>query len=295
MDQFSEDYTEILKYRKLDNLNPNRIQFARDVENEESESQEVSLVVLPFAPKNAWICKNKNNAQGELFPHRLAEIREKEPRRVWVYVPTAYNDNGHAYNLAILLDGFEFVEKLNAKNVLDNIISKGKLTRTICVFVDNKDRRYEELTCNDVFSDRIVEELMPWVRKNYNVSEDPDKVLIGGFSLSGLAAAYISMKHADVFGNVLCLSGSFWWDDEKVIKSYEQEPLLPLKFYLSVGLLEDEPYDTEPIMMKCVDKFCKTIQQKGNIVCYEKFHSGHDYLSWGESFGAGLISLFGNE
>lgn len=293
MEHFSEEYQEISKYRKLDGLNPNKIIFHKDEEDSESESCENSLGIMPLAPEYRWTIDDKLNKGGEVVLYRLPELKEKEPRRVWIYVPWSYDAVGQPCNLAVLMDGFDFIEKLNVKNVLDNLQSQNLITPTICVFIDNKDNRYEELTCNDEYSESIITTLVPWVRNHYNVAMEPKRNMIGGFSLGGLAAAYISMKHPEVFGNVLCLSGSFWWKNEKIIKMYHQKTALPLKFYLSVGLLEDEPYDTEPIMMKSVDAFFETIYTKGNPVVYERFHSGHDYLSWGESFGKGLIGLFG--
>ncbi len=63
---------------------------------------------------------------------------------------------------------------------------------------------------------------------------------------------------------------------------------LPIKFYLSIGILEtkDKIIDTN-INLK------DTLTSKGYDVEFQWFKSGHDYLSWGENLANGLISLIG--
>lgn len=55
----------------------------------------------------------------------------------------------------------------------------------------------------------------------------------------------------------------------------------------------DNPYDTEPIMMELINNMRDTSLSKSYRVKYENFYSGHDYLSWGETLGTGLIALLG--
>ena len=60
-------------------------------------------------------------------------------------------------------------------------------------------------------------------------------------------------------------------------------------------MLEDAPYDTEPIMMDVINNIRDVLIKKGYEVSYENFPSGHDYLSWGETLGTGLIELIGDK
>jgi len=291
-DEDTDDYEIIYKNRVLDKLNPRRLLFKKDEEDPAGEPFELSLIELPNAPTLKWIGnKYGNKEQGELIFYRFLSKSNAKSRRVWVYIPYEYIVNKCTCNLVVLMDGLDFLERLNGRDVLDNLISEKKIAPTICVFVDNKEDRYEELTCNGKFADYLVFELVPWIRNRYTIYKEPSKTVIGGFSLGGLEASYIALNHSDVFGKVVSLSGSYWWKDEALIEKYKGQNTLSIKFYLSIGLLEDEPYDTEPIMMKCVDRFYNVLIEKGYAPCYEKSHSGHDYLSWGESLGSGLAYL----
>ncbi len=66
-----------------------------------------------------------------------------------------------------------------------------------------------------------------------------------------------------------------------------------MRFFLNVGLLEDRPYDDEPVMMDCINKMRDVLIDKGYEMEYQQFQSGHDFLSWGETLADGLISLIG--
>jgi len=86
--------------------------------------------------------------------------------------------------------------------------------------------------------------VLPWVRQNYNITFEPSRTIVGGASFGGLAAAFVAMKHPEIFGNVLAQSGSFWWkpetDDEYewLTRQFVASPKLPIRFYLQIGLLE---------------------------------------------------------
>lgn len=115
-----------------------------------------------------------------------------------------------------------------------------------------------------------------------------------GVRLGGLAATYIGYKNPNIFGNVLSQSGSYWYDDQWLTKKFEESEGLSIKFYLNAGILEDAPYDTEPIMMKVINNMRDVLIEKGYEISYENFPSGHDYLSCGETLGTGLIELIGD-
>jgi enterochelin esterase family protein len=151
--------------------------------------------------------------------------------------------------------------------------------------------------------------MVPWLRKKYNLSEDSQKSIICGLSIGGLTATYMGLKHSDVFGNVLCMSGSFWYtpikSDEKeqsqvtpekqgveldcwMSSLIKQSPKLPLKFYMNVGVLENKK-----TMINNSVNVMNTLKSLDYHVDFEFFKSGHDYLSWGQTLANGLISLIG--
>lgn len=106
-------------------------------------------------------------------------------------------------------------------------------------------------------------------------------------------ASYIAFKNSNIFGNVLSQSGSYWYEEQLLTQKYKESEKLPINFYLNAGVLEDSPYDTEPIMMEVINNMRDVLLSKGYNVQYENFYSGHDYLSWRETLATGLIALTG--
>ncbi len=236
----------------------------------------------------------EHNNNGNLDLHRFKSNILNNSRRVWVYKPYKYEENNDKNNLIILTDGFMHINILNSINVLDNLMYKESIPKSVCVFVDSNNR-VGELAFNKNYGEFITHEILPWVHKNYNVTTESEKTTIGGVSLGALAASYIALTFPNVFGNVLAQSGSFFWDDEWLIDKYKNSNKMETRFYLNVGFLEDRPYDDEPIMKDSIDRMRDILIAKGYDVSYEQSPSGHDFLSWGEKLATGLIALIGKK
>lgn len=70
------------------------------------------------------------------------------------------------------------------------------------IFIETSKDRNNELICNKTFSDFVADEVMPWALEHYNITEEPSKNVIAGFSLGGLTASFLGLTHSDIFGNV---------------------------------------------------------------------------------------------
>lgn len=291
--EFDKDYKKIKKNSIIDKLNPNKVVYIKDEEDAEGEEDIWSLVELENVKPEIWTKDRNNEKKGKINFHRFNSSSLKNPRRVWIYTPYEYTQNNEPYNLLVLTDGFEYINWLSAQTVLDNLIESKKIPPTVGVFIASNSDRYEELTCNENFSNFISQELMDFIYENYNVSKEPQKNIIGGVSLGGLMASFIAFKNPNIFGNVLSQSGSYWYEEQWLTKEFENVDKLPINFYLNAGVLEDHPYDDEPIMMEVINNMRDVLLSKGYNVKYENFYSGHDYLGWGETLATGLIALIG--
>lgn len=289
--EFHNDYKKIKKNSIIDSLNPKRVINMNDEENPESVETVYSLVELPKVKPEIWTIPNKQVKKGNVKLSRFESKILGNTRRMWVYTPSEYDEKTSPYNVLVLTDGFDYLSYLSANVVLDNLIHEKRIPPTVCILVDSTKNRYEELTCNESFMKFITEEVMPWSYENYNITKEPERTIIGGLSLGGLTASYIALKKWDIFGKVLSQSGSYWYESQWLTKKFEEENKLPIKFYLNAGLLEDAPYDDEPVMMEVINNMKDVLLSKGYDVKYENFQSGHDYLCWGETLATGLISL----
>jgi enterochelin esterase-like enzyme len=57
----------------------------------------------------------------------------------------------------------------------------------------------------------LLEELMPFIQREYRTEGGPERTGIGGSSLGGLVSLYLGLLRNDVFGKIAALSPSVWW------------------------------------------------------------------------------------
>jgi enterochelin esterase family protein len=155
------------------------------------------------------------------------------------------------------------------------------------------------MSCHPPFAEFLARELVPWVRRGYRVSADPARTVIAGSSLGGLAAACAAVKHPEIFGNVLSISGSFYWkppgetEPERLAREIATGPKLKLRFYLEAGLMEGRPRPESPSLLEANRHLRNVLQAKGYEVGYQEFNGGHSILNWRGSFPNGLLALLG--
>jgi enterochelin esterase family protein len=147
----------------------------------------------------------------------------------WVYVPQQY-DAAKPAALMIFQDGQAFKEResgVRAPNVLDNLIYRREIPVMLSVFINpgrtpeqpeptpqewgdrttNRPTEYNSL--DDRYARVIVDELMPALAKDYNISTDPEQRGIGGASSGAIAAFTVAWQRPDHFRKVLSIVGSF--------------------------------------------------------------------------------------
>jgi enterochelin esterase family protein len=147
----------------------------------------------------------------------------------WVYVPAQYDASIPA-SLMILNDGQAYMAPngdVRAQNVFDNLIYRREIPVMIGVFINpghtpeqpeptpaewgdkNTNRPTEYNSLDDRYAKVIVDELMPMLFKDYNISKDPERHGIGGASSGAIAAFTVAWQRPEKFHKVLSIVGSF--------------------------------------------------------------------------------------
>ena len=99
-----------------------------------------------------------------------------------------------------------------------------------------------------------------------------------------------------MFGNVVSLSGSFWWkpqnggEAEWLTRQVADAPKLPLRFYLEVGLMEGYAMQIEANR-----RMRDVLAGKGYEIGYGEYDGGHSFLNWSGGTGNGLLFLMGSK
>jgi enterochelin esterase-like enzyme len=290
---------------QVDPLNPHRWGCAPDATRYDCQS----MAELKGAVPQPWIVKKSSVAAGIIENQKIHSEILKNEHDLSIYLPAGYKANATPYDLVVIFDESAYLTKVPTPVILDNLIAVSKIPPTVAVLIANpsQETRNEELTPNPKFADFLAKELVPWIHAHYNVTDDPAKTVVAGSSLGGLAAAYAGYKHSEVFTNVLCQSGSFWWAPDHsgaiadglttetgwMAKQFIASPKLPLRFYLDAGTFEFDSNGTGGGILETSRDMRDVLFAKGYEVHYQQFVGGHDYLSWRGTFADGLTDLIG--
>jgi enterochelin esterase-like enzyme len=272
----------------------------------------LSAVEMPGAPTQPWVAQRKGVPMGRVEKYQFKSALLKNEREVAVYTPPGYSIDAKPYGLIVLFDEKPYTDDkiIPTPTILDNLIAENRIPRVVAVMIDNPpgDTRSRELPCNATFADFLNFELVPWMRRLFNVANDPQQTLVGGSSYGGLAAAYAGFRHPETFGNVLSQSGSYWWTPPRndnpgdfdpsaepnwLASQYIMSPRLPLRFYMDAGSDEIDPAGRYSILEPS-RHMRDALLAKGYEVHYQEFVGGHDYLSWRGTLADGLIMLIGS-
>jgi enterochelin esterase family protein len=264
-----------------------------------------STVTLEDAPKRPWLDVQKEIPKGKLSTFKFTSSTLDNTRDITVYSP-AMNDSQNSRNDPVLLyifDAESYIDTVGLPTILDNLIAAGEIPPVTAVFISNPDgdARARELPANPVFADVLANELVPQVNKRLPVVIPKDRTVIAGSSYGGLAATTIALRHPDIFGNVISMSGSFWWkpedqtaDDKHFVASEViKMDKAPVRFFLSAGVFETARGNSSSNGILGTNRHLRDVLlAKGYDTRYEEYGAGHDYFSWRGIIGDGLISLF---
>jgi enterochelin esterase family protein len=147
----------------------------------------------------------------------------------WIYVPAQYEPTTPAA-LMVYNDGQAYMNPeadIRAQNVMDNLIYRREIPVMVGVFINPGRRPEQPMATLDNWGDRgsnrpeeynslddryarvIVDELLPEIQKQYNISRDPEHRGIGGSSSGAIAAFTVAWERPNEFRKVLSLIGTY--------------------------------------------------------------------------------------
>lgn len=172
----------------------------------------------------------KNNVQ-VLFPKMHSSFLSREIQ-LTIILPPDYEMR--PYPVLWLNDGQD-IPSLEMVQTLENLYSADKLRHTVIVGIHASDNRLEEYGTMEMadfknrgakaglYAEFVVQELIPLIRSNYNISFDVKNNAIAGFSLGALSAIDIAWNYPQYFGKVGVFSGSLWWRKKALSRWYKDD------------------------------------------------------------------------
>ena len=202
----------------------------------------------PYGPDSM---RQEGVPQGKVTEHvwKDSQVFEGTIRRYYVYVPAQY-DGSKPAALMVFQDGHAYLNDsgdFHTQIVFDNLIHKGDIPVTIGVFIDPghkktelpehpgwrpqpENRSFEYDTLSDDYATFLLTEILPEVRQQYKITDDPEG--------RGICAFTVAWERPDQFRKVLSHVGSFTnirggHNYPALIRKHKEK--LPIRVFLQDG------------------------------------------------------------
>ncbi|TXH21330.1 MAG: esterase [Chitinophagaceae bacterium] len=240
-------------------------------------------------------------------------------REVQLDIYTPQMEASESLELLLINDGQD-LPKMPFDEILNDLYSQKLIKPFIAVGIycgEDRKMEYGMVSATDylgrgakagLYNQFILEELIPFLLKNYNITHQ-EKISFAGFSLGGLCALDIVWNYPQFFYRVGVFSGSLWWrsidqddvtyDDDKhrlmqqQIRNTNYKP--GLKFFFQCGLMDEKKDRNHNGVIDAVDDtrdHVRELIKKGYTledVTYMELDEGrHDVPSWAKAFPAFL-------
>lgn len=244
-----------------------------------------------------------------------------EERNIYVFSPPDLEE-GQTYPVLVMQDGQNLFTgygdgpgEWQIEDSAEALMTDGQVMPLFIVGVANSGRRDEDYTPTvdpdeesggeaELYLEFIVDELLPWLAEEFPISLDSEYCGVGGSSLGGLFALYAGFRRPDVFGRVVAISPSIWWDDHVILDFVGDSDAGPdnLKIWLDMGHYEDDGDEDvadglalHPVVESRA--LCDLLKEKGfrrgkELRYFEDRQGTHDEESWGNRFGRVLQFLY---
>jgi enterochelin esterase family protein len=166
-----------------------------------------------------------------------------------------------------VLDGANYVEKMEVPRILDHLIANKSISPLIAVFVEPGERQ-EEYSRNQRWRAFMATELVPMVDKRFRTFSAPDQRVILGSSLSAYGAVDLAVEYPSLFG--LCAAMA---PPEQTFSLIENQAkaraaVVSIKFFVLGGV-----YDA---MIDGARRLRTTLDQYSAPVSYLEVSEGHN-------------------
>lgn len=169
--------------------------------------------------------RRENVPRGSVTSHRLVDsnVYPGTERDYFVYVPAQYKPTAPAA-VMVFQDGKNYINEKGQWRiplVFDNLIAEGAMPVTIGIFVNpgvvpggedaqsrfNRSLEYDTVSAR--YSDFVINEILPLVERDYNLTDDPNLRGIAGSSSGAIAAFGVAWHRPDQFRRVFSTVGTF--------------------------------------------------------------------------------------
>jgi len=224
---------------------------------------------------------------------------DKAWRPLMIYTPAGYNESQQTYPVVYIQHGGGedhrgWMEQGRTAQIMDNLIAAGKAVPMIVVSANSNVRSRSggfgggySWQGMQSFRSELIENVIPFVEKNYRVKKDRQHRAMCGLSMGGGQSFYIGLRSPEVFANVGVFStgmfggiaGASNFDLEKEVpgmlsdtKTFNQQFDV---FFISCG--EQDP------RIEYTRDIVKKMRDGGVEVRFNSYPGDHEWQVWRKS------------
>lgn len=190
-------------------------------------SPKLSIPEMPEPALGADSMEKRGIPKGKVtdFVFSDSKVFAGTKRRIHLYVPAQY-DAKKETAVMVFQDGHTYVNpkgEFRVTTVFDNLIAARDMPPVIGIFIDpghkgdskpeapwkNNNRSFEYDTLSADYATFLIDEILPLVGKDYNLTKDPEMRAICGTSSGGICAWTVAWVRPDAFRKVASSIGSF--------------------------------------------------------------------------------------
>jgi enterochelin esterase-like enzyme len=227
-----------------------------------------SEVRMPFFVAQPEVDELGSAPTGEVIAESFQSRSLGGSRRLWYYLPPGYaTATDTLYPVIYVLDGSNYVEKMDVPKVLDHLIANKTIPPVIAVFSEPADRQ-EEYSRSPKWRGFITNELVPAVDKRFRTFPTPDHRVILGSSLAAYGAIDLAVTSPSVFGLCAALAPPVQTATVVSNQAAARAAVVSIKFFVMGGV-----YDS---MIDGARRLHTTLDEYSAPVTYLEVSEGHN-------------------
>ncbi|HTH24515.1 MAG TPA: alpha/beta hydrolase-fold protein [Vicinamibacterales bacterium] len=227
-----------------------------------------SEVRMPFFVAQPEVDELGSAPKGEVIAESFQSRSLGGSRRVWYYLPPGYAAaKDTLYPVIYVLDGANYVEKMEVPKVLDHLIANQTIPPVIAVFSEPADRQ-EEYSRSPKWRGFITNELVPSVDKRFRTFPTPDHRVILGSSLAAYGAIDLAVTSPSVFGLCAAIAPPVQTATVVSNQAAARAAVVSIKFFVMGGV-----YDS---MIDGARRLHTTLDEYSAPVTYLEVSEGHN-------------------
>jgi len=239
---------------------------------------------------------------------RMSSAHLRHTRTVIVWLPPSYSSEpDRRYPVLYMHDGQQVFDPATSTHNQDwqvdewctKLMKENRLQEIIVVGVYSTPDRFIEYNPSELgeaYTRFLLEELKPFIDREYRTRADRDHTAVAGASMGGAISFYMAWKHPDVFFGAACLSSAFEYKGDRLtlelVKQSDSPPQLRLYLYCGRG------DDLERQLIRGQNAMRDALAEKGivpgaDLIITEDPDGRHNEATWARHTDHWLLFLFG--